>query len=70
MSDFLKEVLANRKIIEDDKYTNHTEGEHTIKNVPCRNVEGIGIVYKATVMSRVLTLLDYMKENNVYDLEY
>lgn len=51
-------------------FTEHIVDEYTIKNVPCRNIEGIGIVYYSTTMSRILKLLPIMKKNNILILEY
>lgn len=61
-SEFLKKILENKETEEDNMFTDHLVDEYTIKNVPCREIEGIGIIYSSKTMSRILKLLPIMKK--------
>lgn len=70
MSDFLKEILLNKEIPHDDMLNNHKQDGRIVFNVPCRKIEGLGIVYKSTTMSNLLSILEYMKENDLDKIDY
>lgn len=70
MNEMIREILKNHKVKPDDTFQDHEEDGYTVKNVPCREVEGMGIVYKAKTMQKVLMLLSYMRSNEVSEVDF